>query len=157
MKNTTLVACLLFATQLIYSQETISVSGGEAAGSGGSSSYSVGQMVYTTSVGNGTVNQGVQQVEIVLLTLSNPELTAVNLTAVTYPNPTSDYVVLAISDANLTDLSYTLYDLKGRAIGKGLTKQAKTQIGMKNLAGGTYVLKVNKNNQELKAFKIIKK
>jgi hypothetical protein len=39
MKTTTLVACLLFATQLIYSQETIPASGGEATGSGGSSIY----------------------------------------------------------------------------------------------------------------------
>ena len=71
MKTTTLVACLLFATHLIYSQETIPTSGGEATGSGGSSSYSVGQMVYTTNTSGGTVTQGVQQ-SIELFTLSNP-------------------------------------------------------------------------------------
>jgi hypothetical protein len=156
MKTTTLVACLLFATQLIYSQEIIPASGGEATGSGGSSSYSVGQMVYTTNTGSGTVTQGVQQ-SVELFTLSNPELTTVNLTAVTYPNPTSDYVVLAISDANLTNLSYVLYDLQGRTVIKGLTTQSNTQINMQSLATGTYVLKVNQNNQELKTFKIIKK
>jgi hypothetical protein len=157
MKNTTLVACLLFTTQLIYSQETIPVSGGEATGSGGSLSYSVGQIMYTTSTGSGTVSQGVQQVEIDLFTLSNPELTTVNLTAVTYPNPTSDYVVLAINDASLTNLNYALYNLEGRAVTKGLTTQSNTQINMQSLAIGTYVLKVNQYNQELKTFKIIKK
>jgi hypothetical protein len=36
--------------------------GGEATGSGGSVSYSVGQVVYTTNTGiNGSVAQGVQQ------------------------------------------------------------------------------------------------
>lgn len=156
MKNSTLVACLLFATQLMYSQETIPASGGSATGNGGSSSYSVGQLVYTTNTGSGTVTQGVQQ-SFELFTLSNPVLTTVNLTAVTYPNPTTDYVVLAISDASLLDLSYVLYDINGRAVGKGLVTQSNTQIDMQSLEASTYVLKVNQNNQELKTFKIIKK
>lgn len=157
MKTTTFVASLLFATQLIYSQETIPASGGGATGSGGSSSYSVGQVVYATNLGSGgAVLQGVQQ-SIELFTLSNPELTAVNLNAVTYPNPTSDYVVLAISDINLSDLSYALYDLQGREVAKGRAMQANTQIGMQGMVSGTYILKVNQAIKELKTFKIIKK
>ncbi|GAA3624884.1 hypothetical protein GCM10022397_08370 [Flavivirga jejuensis] len=147
--------CLLFVTHLISSQENIPASGGVATGSGGSSSYSFGQLVYTINTGSGTVSQGVQQA-IEHFSLSNPELTTVNLSAVTYPNPTTDYVVLAISDTNLTDLSYVLYDLQGRAVTKGITTQANTQIAMQNLASGTYVLKVNQNSHELKTFKIIK-
>ncbi|GAL63613.1 T9SS type A sorting domain-containing protein [Algibacter lectus] len=112
--------------------------------------------MYTSNTGSGTITQGVQQ-SVELFTLSNPELTTVNLTAVTYPNPTSDYVVLAISDANLTDLSYSLYDLQGKEITKGQATQSNMQIEMQHLATGTYVLKVNQNNQELKTFKIIKK
>jgi uncharacterized surface anchored protein len=61
------------------------------------------------------------------------------------------------TDATLSDLSYALYDLQGRAVTKGLTTQSNTQIDMQSLATGTYVLKVNQNNQELKTFKIIKK
>jgi len=156
MRNTTLIACLLFATQLIYSQEIIPASGGEATGSGGSSSYSVGQLVYTTNTGSGTVTQGVQQ-SIELFTLSNPELTTVNLTAVTYPNPTSDYITLKISDSALDNLSYKLIDVNGKVIANGSITNADTQISMQSLATGTYVLKVNQNNQELKTFKIIKK
>ncbi|MFT6196114.1 MAG: hypothetical protein ACJAXY_000429, partial [Nonlabens sp.] len=60
MKKITLVACLLLVTQLMYSQQTIPTSGGDATGSGGSSSYTVGQLVYTTNTGSGTVIQGVQ-------------------------------------------------------------------------------------------------
>jgi len=157
MKKTTLVACLILATHFMYAQETIPASGGEASGSGGSSSYSVGQMMYVSSTGSGgTSSQGVQQ-SFEFVTLSNLELTTVNLTAVTYPNPTTDYVVLAISDANLPDLSYALYDIQGRAVAQGQATQSNTQIAMHSLAAGTYVLKVNQNNQELKTFKIIKK
>lgn len=141
----------------LQAQTSVNATGGNASGSGGSTSYSVGQIVYTTNTGaSGSISQGVQQ-SVELFTLSNPDLTTVNLTAITYPNPTSDFVVLAISDANLTNLSYALYDLQGRAVAKGLAIQSNTQIDMQALAAGTYVLKVTQNNQELKSFKIIKK
>jgi len=156
MKNTSLVACILFATQLIYSQESNLASGGDALGTGGSSSYSVGQLFYTTITSNdGTVIQGMQQ-NLELFTLSNAELTTVQLKAVMYPNPTTDYIVLALTDANLTDLSYAMYDIHGRVLTKGLVTNENTQIGMQGLATGIYILKVNQNNNKLKFFKIIK-
>ena len=157
MIKTTLVAVLLCASHSMYSQETIPASGGEATGSGGSSSYSVGQLAYTTNTGtNGTVSQGVQQSKE-LFALSDPEFTALTLTAVAYPNPTTDYIILALKDSNLTDLSYAMYDLQGRAVTKGKVHQEETPIAMQNLAAGMYILKVNQNNQVLKTFKIIKK
>jgi hypothetical protein len=156
MKKITLVVCLLLATQLIYSQEAIPTSGGDATGSGGSSSYTVGQLVYTTNTGSGTVIQGVQQ-PFEFQILSNPELTTVNLSAVIYPNPTSDYVVLKISDTTLDNLSYHLIDINGKVISNGSIINGDTQINMQQLAIGMYILRVNQNNQELKNFKIIKK
>jgi hypothetical protein len=156
MKKIKLVACLLLGTHLIYAQENIPASGGNATGSGGTVSYSVGQLVYTTNTDTGgTVSQGVQQ-SFELLTLNNPELTTVNLTAVTYPNPTSDYVVLKITDSTLDNLSYKLIDVNGKAISNGSVTNGDTQINMQQLALGMYILKVNQNNQELKTFKIIK-
>jgi hypothetical protein len=157
MRKTTFVASILFATQLIYSQETIPTSGGDATGSGGSASYSVGQIVYTTHTGsNGSISQGVQQ-SYEIFTLSNAALSTVNLTATTYPNPTSDYVVLAISDASLTGLSYEVFDVQGKPIARATIFSKDTQIEMHSLSAGTYLLNVNQNNQKLKSFKIIKK
>ena len=157
MRNTILVACLLFATQLFYAQQTVDASGGDAIGSGGQASYSVGQMVYTTHTGsNGRISQGVQQ-SYEIFTLSNTALSTVNLTAITYPNPTSDYVVLAISDIKLTDLSYALYDIQGILILNATISSKDTQIDMHILSAGTYLLNINQNNQKLKSFKIIKK
>ena len=157
MIKTLIVTVLLLSTHLIYSQETIPTSGGDATGTGGSASYSAGQIVYTTHTGsNGSISQGVQQ-SYEIFTLSNASLSTVNLSATTYPNPTSDYVVLAISDINLTDLSYALYDIQGRPIAKATISSKDTQIDMHSLSAGTYLLNVNQNNQKLKSFKIIKK
>jgi hypothetical protein len=157
MIKTILLACFLLSIQLIYSQEAVSASGGEATGSGGTSSYTVGQLLYSTNTGsNVSIIQGVQQ-SIELLTLSNLELTALTLSAVTYPNPTSDYIVLALRNSQLTDLSYVICDLQGRIVRKGSVQQQDTTIAMQTLAIGAYILKVNQDNHALKSFKIIKK
>lgn len=156
MINTLLLACFLCATQLTYSQKLISVSGGEATGAGGSSSYSVGQLLYTYHEGAGTVAQGVQQ-SIELYTLSNHELTGLTLTAMSYPNPVSNYVVLSFTEAILEDLGYAVYDLQGRLLLQGEVVSTRTKINVQGLGKGAHVLKVYRNKQELKTFRIIKK
>ena len=156
IKKRTLVAFSVFATQFMYSQQAIPASGGAATGSGGTSSYTVGQMVYTTNTGSGTVSQGVQQA-FEFQTLSNPALTTVNLSAVIYPNPTSDYVVLKISETTLGNLSYRVIDINGKVISHRNITNGDTQINMQQLPVGMYILKVIQSNQELKTFKIIKK
>jgi uncharacterized membrane protein len=157
MKKITFLALLLGTAQLMHAQQIIPASGGEAISSGGTSSYTLGQVVYTSnSDATGFVSQGVQR-SFEFATLSNEEFTDLTLTAVTYPNPTTNYIVLVLKDSKLTDLSYTMYDLQGRKVSQGKVNQEATQIGMQGLATGTYILKVNQNNQELKTFKIIKK
>jgi hypothetical protein len=157
LKKISLVASILLVAQLAHAQETIPASGVEATGSGGSSSYTIGQVFYTTNTATtGGVSQGVQQ-PFEFQTLSNPELTTVKVTAVTYPNPTSDYVILKISDSTLDTLSYTLFDVTGKAISNGIITNGDTQIAMQQLAIGIYILKVNRHNQALKTIKIIKK
>jgi len=156
LKKTSLLVNLLLVTQLVCSQQVIPASEGQATGPGGSASYTVGQLFYTTQTGTtGSVSHGVQQ-SFEFQTLSNPALTAVNLTAVTYPNPTADDVILKITDTALDNLSYTLFDVTGKAISNGSITNGDTQIAMQQLAIGIYILKVNQYNQELKTFKIIK-
>ena len=57
-------SCLLFCFAwplAVNAQTTIATTGGNAAGSGGSFSYTVGQISYSTVSGtNGSVAQGVQ-------------------------------------------------------------------------------------------------
>jgi hypothetical protein len=143
MKKIALLACILLATQLVYSQEAIPVSSGEALGSGGSGSYTVGQVFYTTNTAaTGAVSQGVQQ-PFEFQTLSNPELTTVNLTAVTYPNPTKDFIILKITDRAFNNLRYTLFDVNGKSIVSDAIATSSSQIQNNYLAIGVYVLKVN--------------
>jgi len=156
LKKTSLLLSVLLATQLLCSQEAITVSAGEAAGSGGSVSYTVGQVFYTTNTAaTGGVSQGVQH-PFEFQTLSNPELTTVKVTAVTYPNPTKDFIILKITDRTLYNLRYTLFDVNGKSIVSDAITASSTAIQMKHLAIGAYVLKVIQKNKSLKSFKILK-
>ncbi len=157
MKKTITLLFALFAVFTIQAQDALVAAGGIAIGAGGSSSYSVGQVVFTTNAGTaGSVAQGVQQA-YEIIALSNPELTSLTLSAMMYPNPTTDKIMLSLKNSDLKDLSYVLFDLNGKAFASALVQQAETPIAMQNLPSGVYILKVNQNNTELKSFKIIKK
>jgi hypothetical protein len=155
MRTLVLTIFFLLTTLLFYSQKSITTSGGNASGSG-TVSYTVGQLVTLINTGNnGSVSQGVQQ-SIELFTLVNPDFKSLTLKAITYPNPTKDKIVLALSDHNLTDLFYTIFDVNGRLVKKGEVNKENTTIAMQYFATGVYFLKVNQNSKQLKVFKIIK-
>ena len=157
MKKYILGTLFFLVPFFIISQEIISSTNGDSSGSGGSSSYTIGQVFFNTiESDNGSLVQGVQQ-PFEFQTLSTPALLTVQLTAVTYPNPTTEFVLLKISDTALENLQYTLFDLNGKTIDSKKINSFSTKITMKNFAIGMYLLKLTKNNQPLKTFKIIKK
>jgi hypothetical protein len=149
--------CVLFGTYSIYSQTAITSSGGTAIGEGGSATYSIGQLVYTTQIQNNvSIAQGVQQA-YEFQVLSNLDVLTTNLTLLAYPNPTSDNFVLSISDNFQDNLAYTLFDIQGKQLLTGDIRDSKTQITIQNFANGIYFLKVTKQSLSIKVFKIIKK
>ena len=157
MKTILVLTFSIIFSLTAQSQDAVAISGGEAIGSGGTSSYTLGQVFYTaTTANNGSISQGVQQ-SFELFTLSNPQLMTVNLEALVYPNPSSDYVKLNIIDSDLTDLSYVLMNIQGKVVYNAKISSLDTPISLHGLSVGTYVLKVSQKNNELKTFKIIKK
>jgi hypothetical protein len=148
---------LVLMSQYSQAQDSVVASGGDATGSGGTVSYSVGQVVYASaSSSSGSLSLGVQHA-FEISSLSNLGFTALSLSAVVYPNPASDRIVLYLRDSALTDLSYVLYDLSGKGLSSGLVQKSETAIALQNVESGVYILKVNQNSIELKTFKIIKK
>jgi len=146
-----------FSTQTIMAQTSVNAAGGDASGSGGAVSYSVGQVVYTINTGtNGSVAHGVQQpYEISVET--GIEATEINLLAIAYPNPTTNYLLLRVEYESLKDLSYQLYDINGKLLQTKELVSTETQIDISSYASATYFVKVTQGNGELKTFKIIKK
>jgi len=161
MKNKRLILCaiLLLSLGLIkgQAQEAVPTSGGDASGGGGTVSYSVGQIVYSTNTGtNGSITQGVQQPYEISIITGLEDSKEINLSFFIYPNPTTDYLKLNIGNYKMEGLSYQLYDINGKLLENNKTEEVETTISMKNLAASSYFLKVIENNNEIKTFKIIK-
>ena len=150
----TLFMGLFVAVMGTKAQEAVSTAGGETSGSTGTASYTIGQVFYTThDVINGSVEQGVQQPYEISTTVGINE-TTINLELSIYPNPTANYLTLQVEKPQ--GLTYQLYDLRGKVIERKVVKNTSTIISLEGQPTATYFLKVVKNNQVIKMFKIIK-
>jgi len=157
MKSILLAATLFVgSTSLSLAQKNTVASGGNATGNGGSTSYSVGQVLYTTNTGaNGSVAQGVQQpYEITVIAGVNE--TAIHLKLSVYPNPATNYIQLTVENEKLESLTYQLIDLQGKVINTEKVTASNTTIIMEALPKAIYLINIIKNNQLIKTFKIIK-
>ncbi|GAB4291257.1 MAG: hypothetical protein Kow0068_16560 [Marinilabiliales bacterium] len=137
-------------------QKTVPATGGEATGSGGTVSYTVGQVAYqTNSETSGTVSEGVQQpYEIFITSIEDVEEVTLSVTA--FPNPTTDYLTLSIEEYDLSNLSYKMFDMNGRLIQSKEINSNQTKIEMNSLLPATYFIKVFDGNKEIVTYKIIK-
>ena len=141
----------------LHAQEAIPASGGNGSGTGGSVSYTIGQVVYNTNTGtNGTEAQGVQQPFEISVVTAIEEAKVISLEFVVYPNPAKDYVILKTGTYDVENLNYYLYDSNGRLLDKDKVQGNETTISMRTLLPSTYFLKVIDNNRVIKIFKIIK-
>jgi hypothetical protein len=126
LKKISLVASVLLVTQLAQSQETIPASEGEVHRSGGSGSYTVGQVFYSTNTSTtGGVSQGVQH--------------PFEFQKLSSPNPTKDFIPLKIKDTTIYNVPYTFFDVNGKAILSNVIAPFSTQIQMKLLYISAYV------------------
>ena len=153
-KRLTLSAVLLLGLGLtgLQAQESIIAAGGNATGSDGSVSYTVGQIVYQTFTDiSGSVVQGVQQSYEISVGIEGPK--GINLSIRAYPNPSIGYLILSIDDFDISNLSYQMYDMQGKLLQSEKITSNRTSIIMNELVPSTYFVKVIQNNKEIKTLK----
>jgi hypothetical protein len=158
MKKVIFLLFFMISCILINAQETVSISGGNATGSGGSVSYTIGQILYNTFSGStGTVAQGVQQpYEISVVTaIENAE--GITLEYIVYPNPTSGLIKLIIKPFDYENWRFRLFDLNSILLQDKKIENEETEISLGNLSASIYFLKVISNNKEVIVFKIVKR
>ncbi len=141
-----------------FSQSAVVPAGGTATGAGGSATYTVGQIAdQRVEAGGKFIIEGVQQpYEIQTVGINN--YPGIQLEAVLYPNPTTQYVRLRISNFDIPDygLAAQLYDLNGRLLQVFEVTDLETQMDLSPYASASYQLRVMDNDRMLKTFKIIK-
>ncbi len=154
------ISCLIFlvvAVANVNAQQDALVAGGDASGSNGSVSFSIGQPNYiNTTNANGAITQGVQQpYEIQILT--GVENTNVALSCKAYPNPTINTLYLELQAiSGQSSYNYAVTNILGQQIMQHNISALITEIDLTNMAYGEYLIKVYDNNNEVKTFKIIK-
>lgn len=140
-----------------HGQTALPATGGNASGSGGTVSYTIGQLTWHSySHAEKSVTQGVQQPYEISVVTATENSEGITLEYKIYPNPAKDFIVLTIKPFNDENFHYRLFDLNGillleKKIGDGLT-----EIQMDNFNPSMYVLRIFKDNAEVKVFKIIK-
>ncbi len=141
----------------LHAQESVNTTGGNALGSGGSTSYSVGQLMYQNCRGtNGSVMEGVQKPYEISKVSAIDEARSIMLSVTAYPNPTIDYLTLSIDEFDISNLSYQMYNMSGKLLQNRKITGNQTSIVMSNLVPAIYFVKVMQNNNEVKTFKIVK-
>ncbi len=153
---------LLFALSIfsfsLYSQSAVVTTGGTATGSGGTVTYTVGQIADQKVDGNGQfIIEGVQQpFEIQEVGISSyPNIT---LEAILYPNPTTSKVMLSIRKYEIPSYGLTaqLFDFNGKLVKSFIVKDLDTEIDFSAYAASTYHLRIVDDKTLLKTFKVVK-
>jgi len=148
--------CVAFSTLLgtfgLTQQNTVST-GGDGSGTGGTFSYSIGQIDYINVSSTLSISEGVQQpfeyYEVVGLSELNPIVSSI------FPNPATESIQLEITQMN-TGLSYNLFDLKGELLAREQITELKTSIDVRSLPVGSYVIEVSENLGPITTLKFIK-
>ena len=137
-----------------FGQNALSAAGGHFKTSGGSTSFTVGQVAYVLKKGTGSyVNEGVQQVYTKKTT---PIEELVYLKEVQlYPNPTQETFNLIISTKENVQVRYIIMDYLGKEIRNGNILSEKSEISLRDLPSGNYFISL-KSKKENRIFKMVK-
>jgi hypothetical protein len=154
MKKQLFTALMLFAVFLSYGQRAAVVAGGEASGSGGTASFSLGESAYRTDAGNGGSSlQGAQQ-PYEIYEVSKPGAIG-GMVFTLYPNPVADVVNIDVGQWQ-EHLSYQLLSLDGKILASGTLREKTTSLAMSDFPAGVYLVSVHRDDQPIKTFRIIK-
>jgi len=137
-----------------FAQNAISSTGGHFKTTGGSTSFTVGQVAYVLKKGNGSyLNEGVQQVYTKKTT---PVEELVYLKEVQlYPNPTQETMTLILSSKEDVQVRYTIMDYLGKEIKNGNILSEKSEISLRDLPASNYFISL-KSKKENRIFKMVK-
>ena len=149
-----LFCAFFFISNSLKAQQVIGAAGSTTTTSGGSVSYTLGEIaVQTTETATVSSFEGVQQAyEIYKVGVT--EL-ALGSSIDVYPNPINDRLTIKTKNLN-KNLSYELYDSQGKQIHKCASFSDGHTLSMTEFVNAMYYLKIFSDNQPIQTFKILK-
>ncbi|MEN9440670.1 MAG: hypothetical protein RLZ33_746 [Bacteroidota bacterium] len=156
LRKNALLVFTVCTSGLLFAQSNTLPTGGDASGSGGNVSFSIGQIDYTSNSGsNGNLNQGVQQPYEFYSVIGINELEG-TFSLIMGPNPTTNEVQLTVMNYANNDLVYALSDMNGKTIISRTPFSGTALLNLENCAPGMYQLFISNNENQVKTYKILK-
>jgi len=144
----------VFVCSLSFAQQSTVATGGTASGSGGTATFTVGQIDYSNASGTtGSINEGVQQPFEFFKEVGLQEN---DITIELYPNPTQ-YGVFIASDQLTQFDRIDMYDSRGRLVITQKINSDSEEIDLNHLETGTYHLNFLEQNELKQTYKLIKR
>jgi len=152
MLKNTLLFFLLLTSVCVSAQEVVATQGDSYTKSSGSIDFTIGEVVINTGTdGSNDLTQGFHQTNWNFVSIEDH---VPSYEAIIFPNPTSE--VLTIRTSTFENVTYTLYDARGKLVIQDKLSSVKTLIQVSQLAPGAYSLILNNDTQNLKTFQLIK-
>lgn len=144
----------VFVCSLSFGQQNTVAAGGTASGSGGTATFTVGQIDYSNASGTtGSINEGVQQP---FEFFKEVGLQEIDISIELYPNPAEDGVF--ITSYKLTQFDrIDMYDSRGRLVISHKINSDSEEIDLNHLEAGTYHLNFLGQNELQQTYKLIKR
>ena len=152
MKRTTFVLFSLFATISVSAQEVVTTQGDSYSNASGNIDFTLGEVVINTGTdGTNDLTQGFHQTNWSFVSIVNH---VPRYEAIIFPNPTDDF--LNIQSISFKNVNYSLFDEMGKLVLNGTLYTEKTSLDVSKLQTGSYSLILNRSENKLKTFNIIK-
>ena len=144
----------LFGAHLGSAQASIVSAGGDAVGSGGSVSYSIGQVSidYTTG-SNASIQEGVQQPFEISQVSVHESMSNILLSI--FPNPALNELNIRMSQFE-SGLTATIRDSKGTVVKKIGLKTANTSIETGDWAQAIYFIEIANSAGHASLYRLVK-
>lgn len=138
----------------LKAQERTLSSGGEASGSSGNVSYSIGLVDYSHMDGSqNSVTEGLQQpYELFSLGIENDPSTEFQV----YPNPFQDLLIIKQTTLEGVDILGQIFDATGQLVWEGTLNHTNTTIDLKTLAPASYHLQLTPSGLTTRTYQLIK-
>jgi hypothetical protein len=134
--------------------DVVSASGASFKQSSGYITYTIGELVTHTLTGTSEIlTQGFLQTGLPKSWRTSVE-DVPDFEMSVYPNPVKDLLIIQVE--LLPDLQYTLHDVTGVLIDRGLVLNERSEIDFSYLSPAIYILRVFDNNQQIRIFQIVK-
>ena len=152
-----LIIAVFFFNNQIFSQSTITTSGGYFKSEKNSFSYSVGQILTSQDLTKSTslfgenviLSHGVQQVFI----QNCDQSTRVEIIAT--PNPSSGIVTLNLINWDEKEIQYNVFDVLGKNVLSSSISDDQSRLDLSFLSSGMYIISLGYHCGSLSSFKII--